>query len=1526
MKSIFKHSLIYLLVLLFCFSLSAWAAEESVNYRSPIDVAGSELIDYVYVADATNNTIEIVSDAGALLGQLSTSQRPNALLLSADASYLYIATGSESGKVEVFDTAANEKVGEVAVGHTPSALALSQDGNTLYAANRFNGTVQPIALENGVPVQDALAGDALYVTREPMSMAVLGNKLYVGGHLPTGSMTDANVSSEVAVVDTSDMTVSKIITMVNGSTNLKDIALSPDGKYLYVSHTIGRYNVATTHADRGWIYSNAITEIQTSDDTVRATMLVDDLDLGAGNPWGIDVSADKIVLAVSGTRELMILDRIGLREKIENVYSNTLGGKGFLEEPEDISVDLTFTTAFKKRIDLGQDGPRGIALISDKVYVANYYSGSISIYDISEARKKTVRLTTSKQEDDVRAGERLWNDATICFGQWQSCASCHADARVDGLNWDNMNDGIGTPKQARSLVGSWDRGRVMATGIRPSTKAANRAGLKYICFNDGFPESEFEKIDAYTKSLKPEASPYLENGKLSESALRGKHLFDSKANCASCHGGDLYGADILIYENYVKSETETRGLLVPPLIEAWRTAPYLHDGSAATIMDVLTTRNVTGTHGNTAELTEAELADLCNYVLSLGTDAAVIAPDTIQGASIRTTEPQGMRFAAYVDDTRKSQAYEYGFIVALDKSFASEKEYTKLVFDGGESTPSGTNEYGITYVSGKAYLTAEPGKSPSVNLIYSLTGEEFGLDKAGTYYTVLLKGIEEENYGEAFVARPYLRTEDGIFYGASVVRSIKQIAFSIVDKEYGGNLKLAPEYIQKICNHFWDEITDDEAFIDMEELLNDVKNKQLTDIETVRSMNLALSSAGEIAAAADLMTVLDKAGFDTEQKRTPVLSGYNFYWYQPVNQIVYVNEQDDNFNLIFPEEIEGFPAKKDNSLTPLSRVVDLVMFMGQSNMAGRGDASLAPSVPEGTAFEFRAMSDPTGLYPVSEPFGVKENNNESGVTEPTKSGSMVSAFVNAYYEETGVPIVAVSCSKGGTTIKWWQPNGGPLNDAIARHATAKEWLEANGYTIRRDFMVWCQGESDGDNGNSASYYKGALTNVISAMMEEGIEKCFVIRIGNHRDNATLYDPIIFAQTEYCKENENAVLVSTALAGFAAEGLMKDAYHYTQEGYNLAGAEAGKNTAYYINTGEEPSMYDPEYDNIFRSDNKMTRAEFVRQSMYLITKKQKIEDVLKIGCLGDSLTMGGIGYDGNYTGEESYTRYLSEILGEGYDVKNFGISSHGLYENHQYYYKNTGQYAQSLEYEPELIIFFFGTNDAKKQYWPDIHDDYEQIYKGFLEEIFEKLDSSPSVILGTPPPVVGGGFLEDRPEENMTELREIIRKVAKDCGYSIADTYTDFVGKKEMFPDGIHWSVSASRIVAEKFAEIILDGNMPETAFDDVQKSDWFYWIISNAEKSGILHEKDGAFCPDDTITRQDAAVIIYNVINKFKTISGSASFDDFDEISDFAKEPVSALVENGIMDGDGTNFNPKDALTNDEAMKIIDNALNFITA
>ncbi len=640
--------------------------DPSSEYRSPLDAVASINTGKVYIADYTNKSIQVIRNVSdKLIAAIELDYRPTSMLLNQSGSKLFVAAGGLNGKVIEIDTETNTVTGMVSVGHTPSALALSEDENVLYVANRFSGTLQSIDLVDG-GLTGATVSSPEAVTREPMAMELVNGKLYVAGHLPTGTMKDASVSSEVVVVDPDTLAVEEVIMLVNGSTNMKDMAVSPDGKYIYVTHALGRYMVATTHLDRGWIYTNAVSEIDTATNTVTATMLLDDLDLGAGNPWGIEATMDKLIVSISGTRELMIIDRTKMRKKIDGVRAGTTKVQGLLEGAEDIPNDLTFLTSMKTRINLGEDGPRGLAVLGGKVYTANYFGGSVSVVNINTKVKKLIKFETDAVEDDVRAGERLWNDSTIGFQQWQSCASCHPDARSDALNWDNLNDGIGTPKQARTMLDTFKRGRVMATGIRPSAYAAVRAGLKYIMFNNTFPEEKFLQMDEYVRSLEPEPSPYLVNGKLSESAQRGKELFEGKAGCASCHAGEIKGQDLQIY-NYTQSGNESRGLLVPPLREVWRTAPYLCDGSAATIMDVLTTCNPVDDngkhkHGKVDDLTEQELEDVVEYVLSLGVEEVV--------EESATMEKLETLYNKYVDLTNEDGKYTETSFAELETALA----------------------------------------------------------------------------------------------------------------------------------------------------------------------------------------------------------------------------------------------------------------------------------------------------------------------------------------------------------------------------------------------------------------------------------------------------------------------------------------------------------------------------------------------------------------------------------------------------------------------------------------------------------------------------------------------------------------------------------------------------------------------------------------------------------------------------------------------------------------------------------------
>lgn len=271
------------------------------------------------------------------------------------------------------------------------------------------------------------------------------------------------------------------------------------------------------------------------------------------------------------------------------------------------------------------------------------------------------------------------------------------------------------------------------------------------------------------------------------------------------------------------------------------------------------------------------------------------------------------------------------------------------------------------------------------------------------------------------------------------------------------------------------------------------------------------------------------------------------------------------------------------------KYVDLILFMGQSNMAGRGvvnsqHTETAPVIINRAGYEFRAITDPTKLYPMEEPFGKSENVSGAINDENKKTGGPVVAFTNAYYTHNGnVTVIGVSASEGGTTISQWQPNSNRLNDAINRFNTAKAWLNNNGYRIRNKYVAWCQGESDGDSGTSKTTYKSYFNAMLNALKYVGVEKCFLFRIGEYNgSSSTDYTDIIEAQTELCQEDPDIIMVTANQASFKGREMMKDDFHYYQDAYNEMGTFGGVNAGVYVSTGKEPTMYDPKYNNLYYS--------------------------------------------------------------------------------------------------------------------------------------------------------------------------------------------------------------------------------------------------------------------------------------------------------------------------------------------------------
>lgn len=586
------------------------------EYFSPFAIAASPDGRILYVAGQTARQIAIFDAArGELVGRIHLPDPPGGLCLSPDGARLYVTGASPSGKVFVIDARSGAILETFAAGHTPVSPVFAP-GGTLYVPNRFSNSVSVVDLSSGK--QTAL----IPVLREPVDAALTpdGKWLLVANLLPAGPADGDYIAARVSLIDTASLRLVRHIPLPNGSTAVRGIAVSPDGRYAYAVHIQAHFQLVTIQLDRGWMNTNVLSVIDVAAQRLLRTVVLDEKTLGAANPWGVALTADGRYLAVShsGTHELSLIDREALHERLARLPPAPDPGARSSFQTALPPPDFRLLEGIRRRVQLTGAGPRGLRVVGGTIYAAEYFSdsiGAVAVGDEANCSPRSLPLGPQPPMTPERRGEYLYHDASRSYQKWQSCSTCHPDARADGLNWDLLNDGVGNPKSTKSHLLSHRTPPAMLSGVREAAEVAVRAGFRVILFSPRR-EADAAAVDAYLKSLTPVPSPYLVQGKLSAAAERGRAVFE-KAGCASCHPPPLYTDQKLHDVGTGKGVDAGRPYDTPTLVEVWRTAPYLADGRAATIEDVLTTHNAGDRHGATSALSAREIRDLAEFVLSL---------------------------------------------------------------------------------------------------------------------------------------------------------------------------------------------------------------------------------------------------------------------------------------------------------------------------------------------------------------------------------------------------------------------------------------------------------------------------------------------------------------------------------------------------------------------------------------------------------------------------------------------------------------------------------------------------------------------------------------------------------------------------------------------------------------------------------------------------------------------------------------------------------------------------------------------
>lgn len=494
-----------------------------------------------------------------------------------------------------------------------SSIIYNSNKNRLWITSAFTNKIEEIDLLRWSKV------GSLVTTRHPVGAIAKDSLLFIAGHVPSMAATDSVVAVAVSIINSDKSVLIKEILLPNGSTLVGSMVADNQKKYGYITHILAHYQLPPTQTERSWITSNALSIISLDSMQHLATVLLDSPQKGAANPWGAQVSPDdkELAIALSGTSEVMVLNLPLLHKKL-NSLQDSIKVSDYTKTIEDTPNDLAFLYNIRKTIPTSEYGTRGVIYTKEGLIAANYFSGSLSIIKPLDGTEHSVERFHSggrsiKNKKELW-GEALFCDANLSFQSYLSCSSCHGpNGRTDGLNWDLRNDGLGNPKNTKSLLLAHQTAPSMALAVRENSADAVRQGIRKILFTEPI-EEEAAAIDAYISSLKSSPSPYLHKGELTNSAKMGKELFKNY-KCAECHSSENY-TNQKSYQVYLPKDSLYYD--TPTLKELWLTAPYLYDGRAATLEQIFTKYpHASIDKISLKAISPKDISDISNYMLSL---------------------------------------------------------------------------------------------------------------------------------------------------------------------------------------------------------------------------------------------------------------------------------------------------------------------------------------------------------------------------------------------------------------------------------------------------------------------------------------------------------------------------------------------------------------------------------------------------------------------------------------------------------------------------------------------------------------------------------------------------------------------------------------------------------------------------------------------------------------------------------------------------------------------------------------------
>ena len=222
-------------------------------------------------------------------------------------------------------------------------------------------------------------------------------------------------------------------------------------------------------------------------------------------------------------------------------------------------------------------------------------------------------------------------------------------------------------------------------------------------------------------------------------------------------------------------------------------------------------------------------------------------------------------------------------------------------------------------------------------------------------------------------------------------------------------------------------------------------------------------------------------------------------------------------------------------------------------------------------------------------------------------------------------------------------------------------------------------------------------------------------------------------------------------------------------------------------------------NINRNKLSGKYFNYINVTLFLIffTISGYSKDKVRIACVGNSITYGARIENREVN---SYPAQLGSILGDGYEVQNFGVGGTTLLRKGNLPYWKTDAYQKAMDFRPDWVFIKLGTNDTKPINRVFL-DEYVQDYKDLIAS-FKELPGNPRVVLLLPVPVFSNDSTGITAQVVREKLLPMVREVAFDTGSEIINLYNLMIESPELFPDKVHPSAAGATVIAKRVSEVV----------------------------------------------------------------------------------------------------------------------------